>query len=100
MGGGENFFLYSIINIIFKITHLSIPIWQKIKDLLLLIAQLRQQLCEAVEQLAQCEGHPGMGRIPEPVFWLLVAMVAASVGLGGLRLLWHATYDSRFIFDR
>ena len=99
-GGGKIFFPVFNYQHYFKITHLSIPIWPKIKDLLLLIAQLRQQLCEAVEQLAQCEGHPGMGRIPEPVFWLLVAMVAASVGLGGLRLLWHATYDSRFIFDR
>ena len=70
------------------------------KDLLLLIAQLRQQLCEAMEELTECEGHPSLSQGSMALFWLLVAMVAASLCLGSLRVLWHANYDSRFIFDR
>ena len=64
------------------------------------MAQLRQQLCEAVEQLAACEGQQVMGQVPPAIFWVLVAMVAGSICVGGLRVLWHATYNSRFIFDR
>ena len=69
------------------------------KDLLLLIAQLRQQLCEAMEELAKCEGHQSFSQGPTALFWLLVAMVATSLCLGGLRVLWHGYYDSRLIFD-
>ena len=70
------------------------------KDLLLLIAQLRQQLCEAMEELAKCEGHQSFSQGPTALFWLLVAMVATSLCMGGLRVLWHANYEGRFIVDR
>ena len=53
-----------------------------------------------MEELAKCEGHPSFSQGPTALFWLLVAMVATSLCLGSLRVLWHANYDSRFIFDR
>ena len=70
------------------------------KDLLLLIAQLKEQLCEAMEELADCQGHPDMGQGPKALFWLLVAMVVTSAGLGAMRVFWHAHRDGRFIVDR
>ena len=73
------------------------------KDLLLVIAQLRDQVRELLGDLAQCQDkpdHQNMGQGPSPVFWLLVAMVAFSAGLGILRIVWHARRDGFFIVDR
>ena len=73
------------------------------KDLLLVIAQLRDQVRELLGDLAQCQdqpGHQNMGQGPSLVFWLLVAMVAFSAGLGILRIAWHARRDGFFVVDR
>ena len=68
-----------------------------------MIAQLRDQVRELLGDLAQCQDQPdhqNMGQGPSPVFWLLVAMVAFSAGLGVLRIAWHARRDGFFIVDR
>ena len=73
------------------------------KDLLLLIAQLKGQIQELLDQLAQCQDQPdhqNMGQEPSPLFWLLVAMVAFSAGLGVLRVAWHTRRDGFFIIDQ
>ena len=73
------------------------------KDLLLLIAQLKGQIQELLDQLAQCQDQPyhqNMGQGPSSLFWLLVAMVAFSAGLGVLRVAWHDRCNGFFIVDR
>ena len=68
-----------------------------------MIEQLREQIQELLGDLAQCQDQPdhqNMGQGPGPVFWLLVAMVVFSAGLGVLRIAWHARRDGFFIVDR
>ena len=84
----------------FRMIYFNLVIY---KDLLLVIAQLRDQVRELLGDLAQCQDQPdhqNMGQGPSPVFWLLVAMVAFSAGLGVLRIAWHARRDGFFIVDR
>ena len=67
-----------------------------------MIEQLREQIQELLGDLAQCQDQPdhqNMGQGPGPVFWLLVAMVVFSAGLGVLRIAWHAHRDGFFIVD-
>ena len=73
------------------------------KDLLLVIEQLREQVSGLLADLAQCQGELGplnVGDGPSPLFWLLVAMVVLSAGLGVLRIAWHARCDGFFVVDR
>ena len=73
------------------------------KDLLLVIAQLRDHVRELLGDLAQCQDQSGqliLDQAPGPLFWLLVALVAFSAGLGMLRVFWHARRDGFFIVDR
>ena len=68
-----------------------------------MIEQLREQVRDLLTDLAQCQGEPGplnVGNGPSPLFWLLVAMVIFSAGLGVLRIAWHARRDGFFIVDR
>ena len=68
-----------------------------------MIEQLREQVSDLLADLAQCQGKPGplnVGDGPSPLFWLLVAMVVFSAGLGVLRIAWHARRDGFFVVDR
>ena len=51
------------------------------KDLLLVIAQLRDHVRELLGDLARCQDQSGqliLDQAPGPLFWLLVAIVAFS----------------------
>ena len=66
-----------------------------------MIDQLREQLSGISENLGQCQTLLAQsGLVASPLFWLLVAAVVFSAGLGGLRILWHARRDGFFIIDR
>ena len=73
------------------------------KDLLLVIAQLRDQFRELLGDLARCQDQSGQltpDQGPGSLFWLLVALLAFSAGLGALRIFWHARRDGFFVVDR
>ena len=66
-----------------------------------MIERLREQVSGLEGILDQCQIQLlQSGLESSPLFWVLVAMVAFSAGLGMLRVAWHASRDGFFIIDR